>query len=106
MKLGLLNTSILTVYGAFRYEPISLNQAKELVNSNELDSAVGHSSTAQVMGELLGIKVPVNRQTFQQRLGQQALVFKMDGRPPEGVILSREEIEEMGYSWGLLKRYE
>lgn len=106
MKLGLLNTSIITVYGSFRYEPISLEQAKDLVNSNELDSAVGHTSTAQVMTELLGTEVSVNRQTFQQQLGQQALVFKMNGRPPEGVILSRDEIEEMGYSWGLLTRYE
>lgn len=106
MKLGLLNTSIITMYGSFRYEPISLEQAKELVHSNEIDSAVGHTSTAQVMSELLGIEVAVNRQTFQQQLGQQALVFKMNGRPPEGVILSRDEIEEMGYSWGLLTRYE
>lgn len=106
MKLGLLNTSIITVYGSFRYEPISLEMAKQLVKYNELDSAVGHISTAQVMSELLGTQIPVNRQTFEQQLGQQALVFKMNGRPPEGVILSREEIEEMGYSWGLLTRYE
>jgi hypothetical protein len=27
-----------------------------------------------------------------------------NGRPPEGRILTREEIEAIGYTWGLLTR--
>jgi hypothetical protein len=56
------------------------------------------------MSELLGVGVPVNRQQFAQEVEQLALVFKLNGRPPEGAVLTRQEIEEIGYSWKLLTR--
>jgi hypothetical protein len=56
------------------------------------------------MSELLGVGVPVNRQMFAQEVGQQALVFKLNGRPPEGAVLTREELDVIGYSWKLLTR--
>lgn len=103
MKLALLNTSILTADGTFDLRTITLEEAKDLVNeATGLDSAIGHESTAQIMTELLGISVPVNRQMFVQQPGQQALVFKLNGRPPEGTILSREDIERIGYKFQLL----
>lgn len=103
MKLALLNTSILTADGTFVLRTITLEEARELVSAAPgLDSAIGHESTAQIMTELLGISVPVNRQMFVQQPGQQALVFKLNGRPPEGTILSREDIERIGYKFQLL----
>lgn len=105
-KLGVLNTSILTSAGRYKLEDISLEEAKKLVETNELDSAVGHMSTAQVMSTLLGVDIPVNRQMFVQEAGQKALVFKLNGRPEEGKILSAEEIEQIGYKFQLLERVE
>lgn len=103
--LALLNTSIITADGEFTLRTITLDDALELVESaNGLDSAIGHDSTAQIMSELLRVDVPVNRQMFEQQPGQQALVFKLNGRPPEGAILSREDIEKIGYSFKLLSR--
>jgi hypothetical protein len=99
MKLALLNTTIATVDGTFQVRTIDLETAKNLAQSNELLSAVGHESTAQIMSELLGVNVPVNRIQFAQELGQVALVFKLKGRAPEGVILNREEIEKIGYEF-------
>jgi len=104
MKLGVLNTSIITTDGQYSLESISLDQARTLVRENEIDSAVGHESTAQIMTTLLGVDVPVNRQPFAQQRGQAALVFKANGRPPEGQILSRQQLEEIGYSFKLLTR--
>lgn len=104
MKLAILNTSILTTTGAYTLEDITLDQAKELVSTNELDSAVGHQSTAEIMTTLLGVEIPMNRQMFAQQPGQQALVFKLNGRPEEGKILSVEEIERIGYKFQLLSR--
>lgn len=103
-KLALLNTSIITNTGAFNLEAITLEQAKSLVqrNKDDLDSAIGHESTAQIMSELLGVEIPMNRQQFKQEKGQQALVFKLKGRPQEGVILTKEEIEAIGYEFQLL----
>lgn len=104
MPLAILNTSILTTAGEYVLEDISLEKAKELVGNNDLDSAVGHASTAEIMTTLLRAEIPVNRQMFAQQVGQQALVFKLNGRPQEGKILTVDEIEEIGYKFQLLTR--
>jgi hypothetical protein len=104
MKLALLNTTIATADGIYEVETIGFETAKRLVASNELDSAIGHQSTADVMTTLLETEVVLNRQEFYQEKGQQALVFKLNGRPPEGVILSKAQIAKMGYSFKLMTR--
>lgn len=104
MKLAILNTSILTTTGTYTLEDVTIDRAKELVSINELDSAVGHQSAAEIMTTLLGVEIPMNRQMFAQQPGQQALVFKLNGRPEEGKILSVEEIERIGYKFQLLSR--
>ena len=58
------------------------------------------------MTTLLGVEIPVNRQMFVQAAGQKALVFKLNGRPEEGKILSVEDIEQIGYKFQLLERIE
>lgn len=107
-KLALLNTSILTTAGAYRLIDITLDDARRIVSDHagNLDSAIGHQSAAEIMTTLLGVEVPVNRQMFAQEVGQQALVFKLNGRPEEGKILSSEEIEEIGYKFQVLLRLE
>lgn len=107
-KLALLNTSILTTAGNYTLTDITLDQARQLVSSNadNLDSAIGHQSTAEIMTTLLDADIPVNRQMFTQAVGQQALVFKLNGRPEEGKILTTEEIEQIGYKFQLLTRFE
>lgn len=104
--LALLNTSILTCAGTYKLEDISLDAARKIVsdNTDNLDSAIGHQSTAEIMTTLIGVDVSVNRQMFSQDVGQQALVFKLNGRPQEGKILSASEIEEIGYKFQLLTR--
>lgn len=104
MKVGVLNTSILTEAGEYKLVDISLQEAKEIVSTNELDSAVGHQSTADIMTTLLGVEVKMNRQMFSQQVGQSCLIFKLNGRPAEGAILSVEEVETMGYKFQLLLR--
>jgi hypothetical protein len=66
---------------------------------------VGHVSTAEILTTLLDINIDVNRQMFEQQVNQTALVFKLNGRLPEGVVLSRDEIETMGYSFKTLIRF-
>jgi hypothetical protein len=113
MKLALLNTSILTAYGSFTYVPVSLSDAQLLAyNANEpmigpddgILSAIGHQSTAEILTDLLEMPISVNRIQFAQEVNQSALVFKLKGRAPEGAILGREEIEAIGYEFGLLTR--
>ncbi len=106
MKLALLNTSILTTAGEYRLTDITLDEAKALVKNNRdnLDSAIGHASTAEILTTLLSVEIPMNRQLFQQEIGQRALVFKLNGRPEEGKILSVEDIERIGYKFQILDR--
>ena len=81
---------------------VDLNFAQDLVE-NSFISAVGHSSTAEVISTLLGVEVPVNRiSLYELEVDTQLLCFKLKERAPEGVILSKEEIEEIGYEWKLL----
>lgn len=105
-KLALLNTSILTTAGEYRLTDITLDEARDLIKSNRdnLNSAIGHASTAEIMITLLGVEISMNRQMFQQETGQRALVFKLNGRPEEGKILSVEDIEQIGYKFQILDR--
>ena len=105
MKLAVLNTSILTTTGTFELQDITLQEAQQLVKDNEILSAVGHQSTADILTTLLGTEVPMNRILFEQETGQKALVFKLNGRPEEGKILTQEEIEEIGYKFQMLTKF-
>ena len=103
--VAILNTSILTSDGEYRLESISLDDARYFARHSEgFISAIGHESTAAILTELLGVPVPVNRIQFAQVPGQLALVFKLRGRPAEGRILSKEEIEAIGYDFKILER--
>jgi len=102
--ITILNTSIITAHGEYKYKPISLDTAKEMVQNNPFQSAIGHDSTSQIISTLLNIDCPVNRILYKQQTGEQALVFKLNGRPPEGKILTIEELETIVYDWGLLTK--
>ena len=105
-QLAILNTSILTTVGTYELQNITLQEAQALVQHNDILSAVGHQSTADILTTLLEIKVPMNRIMFEQQEGQKALVFKLNGRPEEGKILTQQEIEQIGYKFQLLIRHK
>jgi hypothetical protein len=102
----LLNTSILTAYGSYEYKEISLKTVKNVIKCSGFRSAIGHESTAEILTELLEVDIPVNRFAYRQEVMDVAIVFKLNGRAPEGVILTKEMIEEMGYTFGYLIRTE
>lgn len=103
--IAILNGAIITADGEYSCRTISLEEVKKLIQSaSKIISAVGHQATAEIITDLLEIEVALNRINFHQEAGQQALVFKLNSRPPEGIILSRDEIEEFGYQFQLLSR--
>ena len=106
LPLLIMNTTILVEDGLFRLRQISLEEAKAIASSNEILSGIGHESTAEIISDLLGLHVPMNRINCGQAAGQSALCFKLSSRPKEGAILDREAIEEIGYSFKLLERLE
>lgn len=102
--ITILNTSILTTTGTFKLNDITLDEAKNLVHNNDILSAVGHKSTADILTTLLEKEIPANRIEYAQNVNEKALVFKLNGRPEEGKILTADEIQEMGYKFQLLTK--
>jgi len=75
---------------------VSPSEAKGLL-SNGFISAVGHQSTAEIMSAVLGILVPYSRVQVFLEPGDEAVCFILKARPPEGRVLSKEELESIGY---------
>lgn len=110
----LLNTTIATGIPAagepsavYRLSaPVSAEDARRALVACEVESAIGHQATADAMTALLGQPVPMNRSFAKQAPGQRALVLKVRGRLPEGVILDREALEAIGYDLLWMTRVE
>lgn len=102
--IAILNTSIATEDGRYTLRTVTAGEARKLLDGQPVLSAVGHEATAQALTEVLGVSVPVNRIQFAQQCGQVAIVFKLRGRAPEGIILDRAQVEAIGYDLKVLER--
>lgn len=104
MALAIFSTPVMTTDGFYELRTITLQTAQELLALHgRVNSAVEHQPTADILSSLLGVEVPVSRQNYEQQPHETALVFMLD-RPLEGQILSREQVEEIGYTFKALTR--
>jgi len=106
MKVGIFNGTVATTNGVYKISDIDVDNAKMLICKNGFISAIGHRSTAEAISDSFNINIPMSRINFKQQVGQKAVVFKLNKRPPEGSILCRDEIERIGYSFKLMERLE
>ncbi|OFC30692.1 STIV orfB116 family protein, partial [Acidithiobacillus caldus] len=84
-----LNSPVLTGYGNWTFSgPLSVEQAQAFLAAGEFCSAIGHESTAQLLSQLLRRDIPFQRQTVAMEPGDDALVFRLQGRLPEGCLLT------------------
>jgi len=103
-RIVFLNTSILTNDSSFELYTVSLSEVRCILGAKcERLSAIEHSATADILTELLGEKIEVNRIEYKQEERDVAVVFKLKARAPEGVILNREQIEAIGYEFKILQ---
>jgi hypothetical protein len=98
-----LNTPVLTDWGEYKFEKISVQEVKNLLQGDFV-SAIGHEGTAAIMTRLVGINIPTNRVAIKMNKGDKAVVFRLLSRLPEGKILSEDELKELPYEWGLLEK--
>ncbi|WHH59515.1 YddF family protein [Petroclostridium sp. X23] len=104
LPIALFNGTVATTNGLYSIEDIDVENAKEYIARNGFISAIGHEATAEIMSDILCTNIPMNRIQFYQQVGQVAIVFKLNERPPEGVILNKEEIQRIGYSLKIMQR--
>lgn len=104
LPVSLFNGTIATTNGLYSIKDIDFDTAKQYIKQYGFISAIGHEATAEIMSELLDEDIPMNRIQFHQQVGQIAIVFKLNERPPEGVILNKQEIERIGYGLKIMER--
>lgn len=107
--LHLLNTTIIPAGcdGLFAVRTISLDEARDvfweaMAHDGSVFSHVGHEATAALMSEALRAAIAASRTPWDG--SGHALVLQLAGRPPEGRVLTVEEMEAAGYTWRLLNR--
>ncbi|MGE4213692.1 MAG: YddF family protein [Anaerotignaceae bacterium] len=106
LPIGLFNGTVATTNGLYRINDIDIDNARRYIKENGFISAIGHEATAEIMSDILGFNILMNRIQFHQEVGQVAIVFKLNVRPPEGELLNREELECVGYSLKIMERLE
>src|ERR1700691_755741 len=97
--LVFLNAAIMTANGTYDMEDISLYGVENFVATRLVKSYIGRQSTADILTELLHFTVDVNREEYTHNEEDIIIVFKLNRRGEEGRIYTREEIEEIGYSF-------
>ncbi|MGC8483730.1 MAG: STIV orfB116 family protein [Thermodesulfobium sp.] len=100
----ILNSSILTDFGVYKYSKISQEKAKEILKANTSISAIGHEATAIFLSKLLDADIKCNRIAIAMSPGDIAIVFRLLTRLKEGEIL--DNIPPSSYSLGILERLE
>ena len=99
----ILNVPVLTDYGTYRFEKVNVQTAKQFV-ADGFTSAVGHQGTADGLSKILGITIPFNRVAITMQPNDQALVFRLKTRLPEGVILTADQLSGLDYDLAILTR--
>ena len=91
---------------ALLIDEISLDMVKKLANDKEYEfiNAIGHESTAKLVGELINKELKANRIDIKMEESDTIVVVQLLERLPEGKVLSHDEIMDY-YNRGKVKFY-
>jgi hypothetical protein len=107
MTIYLMNTTVIPsgCDGSWKVRSITKEDARNfcsIFSAEEIVSTIGHESTAEIMTSLLERDVEVNRIQAKPKKGDHLLCFKLLKRAPEGVILTTEQLMDLGFEWVLM----
>jgi len=82
---------------------VDTETVKQIISEEEVESAVGHESTAKVLSQLLGVEVKAERKEIKLKKGDKLVVFQLLQRLPEGAMLSEEELKQLQFKLFLVQ---
>jgi hypothetical protein len=84
------------------FSPIDVKEFCEEVVKGQHINAIGHQGTVDLINNLCGSNLKVNRISIQANVGDQMYIVMVTVRLEEGKVLSKEEITKM-YEEGKVK---
>ena len=106
MTIYIINAPILTAYGSWQFDgPITQSAAVELLKGGFI-SAIGHSASAYLLKDFLGIDIPINRIQIEMQPDDKALILRLLSRLPEGKVLDYHELTINPFELGVLTRFK
>ena len=70
---------------------LSVEGVQEIIEDEGLESGIGHPDTAKIIGNMIGIELPVNRANITLKQGDKVLIGQYMGpRLPEGATVLPE----------------
>jgi hypothetical protein len=92
---------------AYRTRRLTREEAIKLaavaVSKGEAVSAIGHDGSAAVLSTLLDQHIAVSRVSMSYQPGDSAICLQLRSRQPEGVVLTAEQVEAIGYDLTLIE---
>jgi hypothetical protein len=92
----------LSGFGEYKYNSISLDEARELLTKGRFVSGIKYQWDADLLRDLLGIYIPINRGEARLEVGDTAVVFEFPPAETEGKVPSKNLKTPLCV--GLLKR--
>ena len=88
--------------GTWIMSTVSPEEAVRIAGEIPFTSAVWHGPSAKVMTAALGVPIKVSRITVAPMPDDLFLCFHLLSQVPEGVILDRDSLNAIEFTWALL----
>lgn len=91
--LGEVEEAVISVKALTTKEQVEA--LKTMLKFEEWVSCIGHESTAQLLSEKFELPIEANRTPITLKDHDLVIVFQLLQRPPEGKVLTKEELEQI-----------
>jgi hypothetical protein len=104
MTTYIMSTTIIPSgsWGNWTMAPATIEEVGAAIADGAV-SAVGHGETASVISTLTNQPINANRITVKPQVGDIFFCFSLKQRPPEAAVLSRSQLEAIGYQWARME---